>query len=105
MKDLDRMNDEQLDKALMTELNGARVVGLSPTEPIDKTQELLNRMAAVQIDAAIRNMVDNMLLMQRAEAMNAAGVTYLGMQLQTGKGEVSYLALMASWGSPPPTVH
>ena len=71
----------------------------------DKTQELLNRMAAVQIEAAVRNMVDNMLMMDRAKAMNAAGTKYLDMQLQTGRGEVSYLALMASWGSPPPTVH
>lgn len=109
MKNINRMNDHELNDAIETGLlhldpDVERAAGV---QPIDKTQELLNRMAQVQIEAAVRNMVDNLLLADRAKALNDAGVTYLGMQLQTGRGEVSYVALCASWGHPPaaPTVH
>jgi len=78
--------------------------GKFETYAADKTQELLNRMAQVHIEASVRDMVDNLLMAERAQALNKAGVTYLGMQLQTGRGEVSYGALCASWGFPPAKV-
>jgi hypothetical protein len=109
VKNINRMNDHELNDAIETGMlhldpDVERAAGV---QPIDKTQELLHRMASVQIEAAVRNMVDNLLLADRAKALNDAGVTYLGMQLQTGRGEVSYAALCASWGHPPaaPTVH
>lgn len=73
----------------------------------DKTQQMLNHMARVQIEATIAKTIAARFLQQKAERMNKAGVTILQAIRRDCLEGVSYPALMAGFGfpSPAPTLH
>lgn len=70
----------------------------------DKTQQLLNRMATVQIEASIRQYIEDGFAHAKAAAMNAAKVTPRQYRRSQLLGEPAYCAIIAHNGSPPARV-